>query len=154
MKKHKVGDISKGMCSTCKKLVSTTFQIKNVPFSDGYGLVKNVLVAICDNCEKVVSFPPEATPVIKQALRERRDALGLGYPVETLHQKALKFLEGKKQTEVAKITGIKQPQISRIKKGFQSRDTQAILKIIEVLGNTKIIGPFYQENQQGISADA
>ena len=57
--------------------------------------------------------------------------IGLGAKIEDLRNKALEMMTGLKQTEVSRKTGVHATQISRIKKAFQSRDTQAILKILE-----------------------
>lgn len=51
-------------------LVTTTFQYRDVPFSDGSGIVTDVLVALCDVCGDLVAIPPQSTPAIK-AEREK-----------------------------------------------------------------------------------
>jgi len=61
------GDKSKAICSHCKGWVNTTFQYRDVPFSDGSGMVDGVLVAVCDTCDQVVATPPQSTPKIKQS---------------------------------------------------------------------------------------
>jgi hypothetical protein len=61
------GDKSKAICSHCKKMVSTTFAYRDVPFSDGSGVVKNILVGVCDHCDLVVSIPAQSTPAISMA---------------------------------------------------------------------------------------
>ena len=69
MKLHVSGDKGRAICGECG-LVSTTYRHKDVPFSDGSGTVKDILVGVCDNCGIVVSIPPQSTPAIK-AERER-----------------------------------------------------------------------------------
>ena len=70
MKMFHAGDKSKAICTQCQRLVSTTFSYRDVPFSDGQGLVKDILVAVCDECRRVVATPPQSTPAI-QAAREK-----------------------------------------------------------------------------------
>jgi hypothetical protein len=67
MKFHESGDKSKAICESCKALVPTTFQYRDVAFDDGSGCVKNILVAVCDHCGTVVSIPAQSTPAIKRA---------------------------------------------------------------------------------------
>src|SRR5581483_11883041 len=47
--------------------VSTTFKYRDVPFSDGSGIAKKILVGVCDECGRIVSIPPQSTPSIKAA---------------------------------------------------------------------------------------
>ena len=65
MKLFKEGDKSKAICSFCKDVVSTTFKHRDVPFSDGIGVAKNILVSVCDCCGQVVATPPQSTPAIR-----------------------------------------------------------------------------------------
>jgi hypothetical protein len=66
MKLYEEGDKSKAVCSHCKQLGSTTFQRRDVPFSDGKGEVKNILAAVCDTCDRVVAVPAQSTPAIRE----------------------------------------------------------------------------------------
>lgn len=67
MRLFKPGDVSKAICECCAKLVSTTFEYRDVPFDDGNGRARDVLVAVCEHCETVVSVPPQSTPAIQSA---------------------------------------------------------------------------------------
>ena len=99
---------------------------KDVPFSDGYGKNKNLLVVICDTCGNMTSIPHQSGQQV-QHLSERGDIpLELVNPLNS-SIKAVELIKEMKQVEVARITGVKQPQICAIKKGFRSRDTQATL---------------------------
>lgn len=69
------GDKSKAICSHCKKMVSTTFGYRDVPFSDGSGVVKNILVGVCDQCDLVVSIPAQSTPAISMARVKASDSI-------------------------------------------------------------------------------
>ncbi|SFU81345.1 hypothetical protein [Pseudomonas sp. OV546] len=64
---YKEGDKSQAICEDCESVVHTTFQRRNVPFDDGVGEVENVLVAVCDICDRVVAVPAQSTPAIKAA---------------------------------------------------------------------------------------
>lgn len=44
-----------------------TFAYSDVPFSDGSGVAKQILVGICDRCGRVIAIPPQSTPAIKAA---------------------------------------------------------------------------------------
>ena len=72
MKLYKVGEKSKAICEDCKAIVATTFAYKEVPFDDGSGSVKDILVSVCDECECIVAIPAQSTPAIKRA-REASD---------------------------------------------------------------------------------
>ena len=63
----KVGDKSEGICQDCKSIVSTTFKLRDVPFSDESGVARNILAGICDQCERVITIPNQSTPAIKKA---------------------------------------------------------------------------------------
>ncbi|HJM49287.1 MAG TPA: hypothetical protein QGF63_05490 [Alphaproteobacteria bacterium] len=67
MKFFEPDEKGKALCEFCQKLVGTTFSYRDVPFSDGPGTVKDILVAVCDQCDSVVSVPAQSTPAIKAA---------------------------------------------------------------------------------------
>lgn len=67
MKIYEAGEKSQAICEHCKSLVPTTFKYRDVPFDDGSGSVKDILVAVCDNCDAVVAIPAQSTPAIKRA---------------------------------------------------------------------------------------
>jgi len=75
MKILKEGDTKKVACNTCESFQSATFKLRNVPFSDGSGLVKNVLVGVCDTCDCVAVVPHQSTPLIKKQLDKLRKPL-------------------------------------------------------------------------------
>lgn len=72
MKILKVGDTQKAACDHCKGFVPVTFKLRTVPFSDGVGAVKNVLVGVCDGCDCVVVLPHQSTPVVKKQMDAQR----------------------------------------------------------------------------------
>ncbi len=84
MKIYKVGDTSKAVCHTCKAAKPTTFKLRNIPFSDGEGLVKNVIAGVCDICNEVVSTPPQSTPSIKKAIEKKRKPVEARVPAHMI----------------------------------------------------------------------
>lgn len=68
----KVGDQEKGVCDKCAAFVTLTYQLRDVPFSDGCGLVKQVLVGVCEQCDQVCILPQQSTPGVKRALEKQR----------------------------------------------------------------------------------
>jgi hypothetical protein len=73
----KVGDKSRAICEPCGEIVDTTFCHRDVPFQRGYPIVKGILVATCDECDKVVSIPPQSMSSIRAA---KEEALGVSGP--------------------------------------------------------------------------
>ena len=67
MKLYQAGDKSRAICEACKGLVQTTFVYRDVPFDDGAGDVKDILVGICDGCGAVLTIPAQSTPAIRRA---------------------------------------------------------------------------------------
>lgn len=67
MQLYEAGNKSKAICEHCKSLVPTTFMYRDVPFDDGSGIVKDILVAVCDICDAVVAIPAQSTPAIRRA---------------------------------------------------------------------------------------
>jgi hypothetical protein len=75
MKIVKVGDSQEAACHQCKRFENVTYKLRNVPFSDGKGLVKNVLVGVCDRCNAVAVLPHQSTPVVRKHLETQRRSL-------------------------------------------------------------------------------
>tara|TARA_R110002072_G_scaffold302924_1_gene489829 strand:- start:112 stop:705 length:594 start_codon:yes stop_codon:yes gene_type:complete len=75
MKILKEGDTKKVACNVCESFQDAIFRLRDVPFSDGSGLVKNVLVGVCDKCGSVALVPHQSTPLIKKQLDKQRKAL-------------------------------------------------------------------------------
>ena len=59
MSKYRPGDKSKAVCWHCEALVGTTLALRDVPFSDGSGIVHDALAAVCDICGSVVAVAPD-----------------------------------------------------------------------------------------------
>ena len=80
MKIFQVGDKSKAFCNHCSDLVGTTFLRRDVPFSDGKGLAKSILVGACDTCGQTVSIPAQSTPAISKARKEPVESIEVNLP--------------------------------------------------------------------------
>jgi hypothetical protein len=89
MKLNKVGEKSKAICPFCKELRTTTFTERDVPLSSGKGLVRDVLVAVCDTCAQVVAIPQQSVPRIKETICYSRHALEARIPRHLLDALAL-----------------------------------------------------------------
>jgi hypothetical protein len=72
MKLYYEGEKGRAICGR-DGAQSITFIRRNVPFSDGDGVVNDILVGVCDRCGDVVAIPPQSTPAIKAA-REKATA--------------------------------------------------------------------------------
>lgn len=84
MKILKVGDTKKTACGTCKSFQDVTFQLRDTPFNDGSGIVKNVLVGVCDACDSVVLLPHQSTPAVKKQLEKQRKSLETRVPAHMI----------------------------------------------------------------------
>lgn len=67
MKLYNAGDKSTAICETCQAITDTTYGYKDVPFSDGNGLAKDILVANCDACGGVAAIPAQSLPAINRS---------------------------------------------------------------------------------------
>ncbi|WP_205299803.1 hypothetical protein [Pantoea sp. Tr-811] len=61
------GDTGKALCEHCKAVVQMLYARRDVPFSDGQGAAKDILVGVCDQCDSAVAIPPQSTPAIREA---------------------------------------------------------------------------------------
>ena len=84
MKILKVGDTKKAACNICESFRGVTFQLRDTPFNDGSGVVKNVLVGVCDTCDSVVVLPHQSTPAIKKQLEKQRKSLESRVPAHMI----------------------------------------------------------------------
>lgn len=50
----------------------TRYVRRDVPFSDGQGVAKDILVGVCTRCDGVVALPPQSTPSIREARKQLR----------------------------------------------------------------------------------
>ncbi|MBP2167344.1 hypothetical protein J2125_000536 [Erwinia toletana] len=79
----KEGDTRKVLCHQCGQSTAT-YRLRDVNFSDGSGMVKNILAGVCDQCDEVVSIPAQCTPQIKTAFEQRKLPLEVRVPAHYL----------------------------------------------------------------------
>lgn len=84
MKIFKENERSKGSCTLCKKVVTTTFKVSRVPLSSGKGYVNDILAGVCDHCGRVVSIPQQSTPRIREALNSKKHSIEVRVPIQLL----------------------------------------------------------------------
>jgi hypothetical protein len=84
MKILKVGDTKKAVCNSCESFQDVTFQLRDTPFNDGTGIVKNVLVGVCNACDSVAVLPHQSTPAVKKQLEKQRKSLESRVPAHMI----------------------------------------------------------------------
>lgn len=84
MKILKVGDTLKAACNHCESFKTVTFALRDVPFSDSSGTVKDVLVGVCNTCDTVAVLPHQSTPAIKKQLEVQRKSLESRVPAHMI----------------------------------------------------------------------
>ncbi|MEN5093399.1 hypothetical protein ABE458_22130 [Pseudomonas protegens] len=80
MKLYLQGDRGKALCEHCQQVVGITYTRRDVPFSDGNGQAREILVGVCDLCATVVAIPPQSTPAIKEARRQQLTSIEARLP--------------------------------------------------------------------------
>lgn len=65
------GDGGTALCECCQAVVPTRYVRRDVPFSDGQGVAKDILVGVCTRCDGVVALPPQSTPSIREARKQQ-----------------------------------------------------------------------------------
>lgn len=61
------GDKSRAHCYRCLDIVHTTILQRDVRFSDGQGIAKNIIVGVCDDCGSIVAIPAQSVKAIAQS---------------------------------------------------------------------------------------
>ena len=84
MKILKVGDTKKVACDCCESFQTATFKLRDVPFSDNSGIVKNVLVGVCDHCDSVTVLPHQSTPAVRKQLEVQRQPIESRVPAHII----------------------------------------------------------------------
>ncbi len=70
MTRYEVGHKSRAVCESCESVVDTTFAIRDVSFNDGIGVAKDILVAVCDQCDDVVAIPSQCVTSIAESRKQ------------------------------------------------------------------------------------
>ncbi|MEB6590409.1 MULTISPECIES: hypothetical protein [Pseudomonas] len=74
------GDSGKALCEHCQAVVPTHYVRRDVPFSDGQGVAKDILVGVCTRCDGVVAIPPQSTPAIREARKQQLKSIEARLP--------------------------------------------------------------------------
>ncbi|AZD06812.1 hypothetical protein C4K26_1392 [Pseudomonas chlororaphis] len=80
MKLFLQGDRGKALCEHCQQVVGITYIRRDVPFSDGHGQAREILVGVCDHCATTVAIPPQSTPAIKDARKQQLTSIEARLP--------------------------------------------------------------------------
>ena len=73
MKIFELGESQLAACETCKCFSNSTFKIRNVPLSDGSGIVNELLVGVCDICDTVNILPHDQVSLVKKQLESQKN---------------------------------------------------------------------------------
>jgi hypothetical protein len=79
MKIFHEGHVERAVCDK-DGLVTATFRYRDVPFSDGSGLVRDLLVGVCDVCDEVILSPPQSIPAISAARKRATRSVEANLP--------------------------------------------------------------------------
>lgn len=74
------GDTGKALCEQCQALVHTRYVRRDVPFSDGQGQARGILVGVCECCDGVVAIPAQSTPAIREARKQQLKSIEARLP--------------------------------------------------------------------------
>ncbi|MDW6002360.1 hypothetical protein [Vibrio mangrovi] len=83
MKIVKEGDKRQVVCPVCG-LSLATYALRDIDFSDQSGTVKNVLAAVCDTCQKVVSIPKQSTAKVRAEYNKVKTSVDVRLPAHYL----------------------------------------------------------------------
>lgn len=103
MKIFKVGDTQQAVCESCKSIENATFALRDVPFSDGSGIVKKVLVGVCNKCDEVIFTPHQSAPAIKKQLDSQRKSVETRVPAHMVDILNLASVELGGNTEFSSV---------------------------------------------------
>ncbi|HTV87355.1 MAG TPA: hypothetical protein VME63_18315 [Dyella sp.] len=79
MKVYQLGEKGSALCHRDGR-VTTTFEYRDLPFSDGNGLAKDILVGVCDICGDAIVIPAQSTPAIASARKRVEHPLEINIP--------------------------------------------------------------------------
>jgi len=77
-------DKSTAACQTCQEFVDVTFQLRDVPLSDGSDIVQDVLVGVCDICNDVCVLPHQSVPKVTKTMERQRKPIDSRVPAHML----------------------------------------------------------------------
>lgn len=74
------GDTGTALCERCQAVVQTRYLRRDVPFSDGQGQARDILVGVCTGCDTVLAIPPQSTPAIREACKQQLKSIEARLP--------------------------------------------------------------------------
>lgn len=80
----KVGDEERAECGVCEAFRMVSYQLRDVPFDDGSGIVKNIIAGVCKTCDSVAVIPYQSVPAIKKQLQLQRKAVESRVPAHMI----------------------------------------------------------------------
>jgi hypothetical protein len=83
MKIVKEGDSRQVICPECG-LTHATYQLRDVNFNDDSGIVKNILAAVCNHCNTVVSIPKQSTAKVRAEYNKIKTPIDVRLPAHFL----------------------------------------------------------------------
>lgn len=83
MKIVKEGDSRQVICPECG-LTHATYQLRDVNFNDDSGMVKNILAAVCNHCNTVVSIPKQSTAKVRAEYNKIKTPIDVRLPAHFL----------------------------------------------------------------------
>ncbi|WP_421849436.1 hypothetical protein [Marinomonas sp.] len=83
MKIVKEGDSRQVICPECG-LTHATYQLRDVNFNDDSGMVKNILAAVCNHCNTVVSLPKQSTAKVRAEYNKIKTPIDVRLPAHFL----------------------------------------------------------------------
>jgi len=72
MKIYKEGDRGQALCETCAGLVSSTYQVCDIPINNQQTMVRGVLAVVCDQCHDVCAIPQQSLARVQVAVNESK----------------------------------------------------------------------------------
>ena len=79
MKVYHPNDKGSALCHRDGR-VSTTFAYRDLPFRDGRGKVKDILVGVCDTCGDAIVIPAQSMPSISAARKHVEHSMEIHVP--------------------------------------------------------------------------
>jgi len=56
-------------------MVQATFKYRDVPFDGGCGIAEDILVAVCDRCDRAIVMPAQSTPALARARQDAQTSI-------------------------------------------------------------------------------
>ena len=126
------GHHSRAMCSSCKAMRPTTFDYRDMPFSDGSGTVADVLVGVCQVCDEAIQIPAQSIAAISKSSPKATQSLEAMFPAPYLELLDLACYKIDPQAPAHLRKGLLLFYIHRVAQGALDRSSlSGMLKALE-----------------------